>query len=314
MNKYRTYFLLALPILFSTSSALAAERYDIDTVHSSVNFKVKHLFSYVSGRFDDVHGTIIGDPAKPEETQVQVEIKTASVDTKEEKRDNHLRSSEFFDAAQFPVITFVSRKVNRTGEDSAFVTGDLTMHGVTKEVILQMTFLGKGKGLEGRLHTGWEGKTALKRSDFGLTWSKAVEGTQVVSDDINIDLQIDAVEPQAVPESELAAQAVPAPAAPTEAVPVPGLPLPVAPPVAPAPADALPVPVLPPVPAAPSALPVPVIPPAIEPLAPPTAPVVPAPLPPPPALAPETPQAPPAPATPPPAPAEAPVAPAPQVQ
>src|SRR4051794_29930071 len=97
--------LLALPFLLCVSTAFALERYDIDPVHSSVNFKVKHLFSFVNGRFDEVHGSITGDPAKPEEAQVQVEIKTASVDTHEQKRDDHLRSNAFFDADQFPTIT-----------------------------------------------------------------------------------------------------------------------------------------------------------------------------------------------------------------
>ncbi len=288
--------LLALPILFSVSSARALERYDIDPVHSSVNFKVKHLFSYVNGRFNDVHGSITGDPAKPEETQVQVEIKTASVDTHEQKRDDHLRSDAFFDAEQYPTISFVSKKVNRTGDDSAFVTGDLTMHGVTKEIIMEVKFLGKGKGLEGRMHTGWEGKTALKRSDYGLTWTKAVEGTAVVADDISISIELDAVEPK----NEIAEAAPAAPATVvTPPVPVPGLP-----PIAEPPPAVAPVAPLPPGSPAPALPPVPT---ETQPVSPAPPAAAPAPATPPPPPAPESapapggapaPAAPPAPATP----------------
>jgi polyisoprenoid-binding protein YceI len=282
--------LFALPILFSVSSARALERYDIDPVHSSVNFKVKHLFSYVNGRFNDVHGSITGDPAKPEETQVQVEIKTASIDTHEQKRDDHLRSDSFFDAEQYPTITFTSKKINRTGDESAFLTGDLTMHGVTKEIIMEVKFLGKGKGLEGRMHTGWEGKTALKRSDFGLTWTKAVEGTAVVSDDINISIELDAVEPKA----EAVAEAAPA-GAPASVVPAP--PAPGLPPIAEPPAGAPPI-TPPPIAPLPPGSPAPALPPTSAEPQPLTPPPAPAPATPPSAPAP-APDAAPAPATPP---------------
>src|SRR5215218_6967905 len=121
-------FLPLLSICVAIAPAQAAETYRIDPVHSSVGFKVKHLYSKVTGRFTDVQGVITGDPEKPEEARVNVEIKTASIDTGDQKRDKHLRSGDFFDAEQFPAMTFTSKKVNRTGEDTAFVTGDLTMH------------------------------------------------------------------------------------------------------------------------------------------------------------------------------------------
>jgi polyisoprenoid-binding protein YceI len=190
------------------------ETYAIDPVHSHVGFKVKHLFSNVTGRFNDFSGTIVGNPATPEEARVNVEIRVASIDTKDGKRDTHLRSEEFFNVEQFPTIQFVSKRVSRTGEETAFVIGDLTLRGVTKEVILQTKFLGRGKGMTGRIHTGWEARTALKRSDFGLTWGKAIEGTQLVGNDIEIELQIEAVEPK----NEAAAPAEP-PRPPERALP-----------------------------------------------------------------------------------------------
>lgn len=172
--------------------ASAAEKFEIDPVHSTIGFKVKHLFSYVTGRFNDVQGTITVDAAKPEDSAVEVKIATKSINTANEKRDTHLRSPDFFDAEKFPEMTFKSKKVVRTGEDTADVTGDFTLHGVTKEVVLKVKFLGKGKGMTGGLQTGWEAKTAIKRSDYGLTWSKIIEGTAVVGDEIEIELQIEA--------------------------------------------------------------------------------------------------------------------------
>jgi polyisoprenoid-binding protein YceI len=312
--------LLAISLAFAP--AQAAETYRIDPVHSSIGFKIKHLYSKVTGRFADVNGTIAGDPAKPEEAQVNVEIKTASIDTGDQKRDEHLRSSDFFDVELFPTMKFVSKKVNRTGEDTAFVIGDLTMHGVTKECILQVTFQGKGKDAKGAIRTGWEARTALKRSDFGLTWGKAVEGTQVVSDDVEIELNIEAVDETGIPSSQLTSTGVPTPG------PAAGIP-PVAPPAtgepsavsAPA-AVQVPLPFvfltpeqkaeMPPAPEATVSAPVPVPAPTAEspapaPTTPPVAPAAPAVIPPPVPPVQIAPQvAPPAPA---PAPAAAPVAP-----
>ncbi len=183
-----TFAVLALTL----AHASAGEKFAIDPVHSTIGFKVKHLFSYVTGRFDAVAGTIDVDPAKPENSTVEVKIETKSVNTANEKRDTHLRSPDFFDVEKFADMTFKSKKVTRTGDDTADVTGDFTLHGVTKEVTLKAKFLGKGKGMTGGLQTGWEAKTTLKRSDFGLVWNKVIEGTSVVGDDIEIDLLIEA--------------------------------------------------------------------------------------------------------------------------
>ena len=187
-----TLRIFAATFALTLAQASAAEKFEIDPVHSTVGFKVKHLFSYVTGRFNDVQGTITADAAKPEDSAVEVKIATKSINTANEKRDTHLRSPDFFDAEKFPEMTFKSKKVVRTGEDTADVTGDFTLHGVTKEVVLKVKFLGKGKGMTGGLQTGWEAKTTIKRSDYGLTWSKIIEGTAVVGDEIEIELQIEA--------------------------------------------------------------------------------------------------------------------------
>jgi polyisoprenoid-binding protein YceI len=179
-------------LALTLAHASAAEKFEIDPVHSTIGFKVKHLFSYVTGRFNEVQGTISADAAKPEDSSVEVKIATKSVNTSNEKRDTHLRSPDFFDVEKFPDMTFKSKKVARTGDDTADVTGDFTLHGVTKEVVLKVKFLGKGKGMTGGLQTGWEAKTTIKRSEYGLVWNKVIEGTSVVGDDVEITLEIEA--------------------------------------------------------------------------------------------------------------------------
>ena len=177
-------FLLAQPAL--------ADVYVIDKVHSTMGFQVRHLFSQVPGKFDDFSGQVQFNEADPANSSVEVKIKAASIDTGNEQRDKDLRSPNFFNAAKYPEITFKSKSVKKTGDNTADITGDLTMHGVTKEVVLKAELLGKGAGMQGKTVSGWEATTALKRSDFGISWNKAVEGTQIVGDDVRIDLRVEA--------------------------------------------------------------------------------------------------------------------------
>jgi polyisoprenoid-binding protein YceI len=169
-----------------------AEVYNIDPVHSSIGFRVRHLFSKVPGTFSKVKGTINLNEQNPEKSSVEATIETASINTANDKRDNHLKSGEFFGVKTYPDMHFKSKSATKTGENTGEIVGDLTLHGVTKEVTLHVTFLGKGKGMDGNINTGWEATTAIKRSEFGLTWSKAVEGVAVVADDVEIILQISA--------------------------------------------------------------------------------------------------------------------------
>ncbi|MEA3207102.1 MAG: hypothetical protein QOE70_159 [Chthoniobacter sp.] len=187
-----TFLLCSALFLVGASAFAGTETYKIDPVHSTIGFKIRHFFSKVGGRFNEVAGTIQGDPAKPDDAQVSVTIQTKSIDTAEAKRDTHLRSPDFFDVEKFPAMTFVSKKVTRTGDNTADVTGDLTLHGVTKDVTLKVTFLGKGKTMNEAITTGWEATTKIKRSEFGLTWNKVVEGTSAVGDDVEIELQVEA--------------------------------------------------------------------------------------------------------------------------
>ncbi len=156
--------------LLATAAVLSAqaETYTIDPVHSSVNFSLRHLVSKFSSSFTKVSGTINYDAAKPEASTVEATIAIDSVATANEKRDGHLKSGDFFDAAKYPTASFKSKSWKKTGENTFDVTGDLTIKEVTKEVVLKTTLVGTGPGMGGATLTGWEATTTIKRSDFGI--------------------------------------------------------------------------------------------------------------------------------------------------
>jgi polyisoprenoid-binding protein YceI len=184
--------LAPLLVLLIAHSALAADTYVFDKLHSTIGFQIRHLFSKVPGKFADFAGQIQLDEANPEQSSVEVTIKTASIDTGVKMRDDDLRSPKFFDVKKFPEITYKSTAVKKTGENTFDVTGNLAIHGVTKEVVLKVELLGKGAGPKGSTLSGWDASTALKRSDFGLTWNQVIEGTQMVGDDVQIELHVEA--------------------------------------------------------------------------------------------------------------------------
>jgi polyisoprenoid-binding protein YceI len=174
------------------ASPVAADTFVIDPVHSEASFQVRHVVTKVRGRFTDFTGTIVGDPAKPEAATVEFTVKTASIDTAQAKRDGHLRSADFFDAEKFPEITFKSTKIKATGKDKYDVTGNLTMHGVTKPVTLQVTNLGSG-GTGKDEKFGFEATTTLNRKDFGIIWNKALDtGGFMLGDDVVVTVNIEA--------------------------------------------------------------------------------------------------------------------------
>jgi polyisoprenoid-binding protein YceI len=185
-------FLASVSAFVLSQSAFSADTYVFDKNHCTMGFQVRHMFSKVPGKFDDFAGKIQFDEANPQNSSVEVTIKTASIDTGVDMRDKQLRSPDLFDVEKYPEITFKSKSVKQTGEDTAEVTGDLNMHGVTKEVILNVELLGKGAGDKGKYLSGWEATTKIKRSDYGLTWNKMIEGTQMVGDDVDIDLRVEA--------------------------------------------------------------------------------------------------------------------------
>lgn len=194
MRKLVSASLLALSLAFATAASAAPATWTIDQNHSEVGFSIRHFFSKVPGNFGKFQGAIVYDPQKPEVSSVKVEIDPSSINTQNEKRDNHLRSEDFFDVAKFPTLTFVSTKVAASGDNKLKVDGNLTMHGVTKPVTLFVTFLGAGPSMNGEQRSGFEAITTLNRKDFGILWNKTLDqGGTMLGDDVDIHLNVEGV-------------------------------------------------------------------------------------------------------------------------
>ena len=170
--------------------------YQIDPAHSSAQFKVRHLMiANVKGEFDKVSGTVNFDPANPSASTVEATVDVASVSTREEQRDAHLKSPDFFDVEKFPTITFKSKKVTATGADRFTVVGDLTIHGVTKEVSLQVEELTEeAKDPWGNMRRGASAKTRINRKDFGMHFNMALEtGGIMVGEEVDLTIDVELI-------------------------------------------------------------------------------------------------------------------------
>ena len=181
--------------LSAFSRAMAADTYQVDPVNSSVGFSVKHLtVSTVTGEFRDFSGTIQFDPLDPAAFVAGVDIKVASIDTRQPKRDEHLRSKDFFDAEKFLAITFKSKKLTEVKDVNSYtLTGDLTMHGVTKEISIPVVISGPVKSPMGKEVIGLSAETTINRQDFGVSWNKALDsGGYVVGDEVRVLVNIEA--------------------------------------------------------------------------------------------------------------------------
>lgn len=166
----KTFTALTLGAALFAGQAMAAD-YVIDKPgqHAFVNFKISHLgFSWIYGTFKDFDGTFSFDAAKPEASKINVTLKTASVDTNHAERDKHLRSGDFLNVDKHPTATFASTGVKSTGQGTADITGNLTLNGVTKPVVIAAKFLGEGKDPWGGYRAGFEGATNIKMKDFGI--------------------------------------------------------------------------------------------------------------------------------------------------
>jgi len=172
----------------------AAGTYGLDASHSQVGFAVRHVMvSKTRGRFSDFAGTVeIGE--NPLESSVAVTIQTASIDTRDEQRDGHLRSGDFFDAEAWPTMTYQSRSVRQVGDGRYVVEGDLTIKGVTKPVPLELTFEGGATDPWGGVRIGFSAKAEIDREAFGLTWNQALEtGGVLVGKKVSIEIEAEAV-------------------------------------------------------------------------------------------------------------------------
>jgi len=186
--KYIALLALLLPTLsFATD-------YEIDPAHTTVGFKVRHLVSKTTGRFEKFKGSFTYDAKNAKAWKAETTIEATSINTEEPKRDKHLRSPDFFDVKKYPTITFKSTGVKDVDGNNATLMGDLTIHGVTKPVALKVEVGGEEKDPWGTQRAGFTATGKINRKDFGLTWNKAVEaGGFLVGDDVDLVLEVEGI-------------------------------------------------------------------------------------------------------------------------
>jgi len=195
----RRFHILAVAAAVALLSAAApsvwaqAVQYEIDPVHSSAQFSVRHLMvSNVRGEFAKVTGTVVYDPKNLKASSVEAVIDATTINTHEPKRDAHLKSPDFFDVAKYPTLTFKSKKLQEAGKGKLRVTGDLTIHGATREVVLEVEGPSPEVRIGKNVKSGASASTTISRKDFGLTWNRALEaGGWVVGDEVKITLEIE---------------------------------------------------------------------------------------------------------------------------
>lgn len=175
--------------------------WNIDASHTRANFSVRHMMiSNVHGQFDDISGTVEFNEADPAQSSLNVKIGVASINTRDEKRDGHLKSPDFFDVANHPYLTFESTKVEKASENTGRVTGNLTIRGVSKPVVLDVEYNGQAKSPWGTTSAGFTATAKINRKDWGLNWNVALEtGGVLVGDEVKITIETEIVkQPEAV--------------------------------------------------------------------------------------------------------------------
>ena len=179
----------ALSAFTITPTAVQAADYVVDAsgAHASINFRLKHLgYSWLTGRFDTFSGAFSFDATKPDASKINIEIDTASVNSNHGKRDNHIRSSDFLSVDDFPKATFNSTSMKVTGDNTGEVTGDLTLHGVTKPITIDVTFIGEGKDPWGGYRAGFAGTTSFAMADFGIDYDLG-PASRIVELDLHVE-------------------------------------------------------------------------------------------------------------------------------
>ena len=185
---------------------MAAEHWNIDPAHSNVEFSVRHLMiSTVKGRFSEFTGVVVADASDLSDFALDVTIQTASIDTRQPDRDTHLKSADFFDVAKYPTIVFKGSHITGDHMSEFELHGNLTMHGVTKPIYLEVTAEGQGKDPWGNERLGYSAKGKIDRRDFGLTWNQALEaGGVAVGHEVKISIDLELVK-AAAPQPAAAA-------------------------------------------------------------------------------------------------------------
>ncbi len=178
--------------LFQASDSFAKD-FKIDSVHSNVRFTVRHLVSKLSGEFKEVNGNISFDPKRPEKSVIRATVPVNSISTKDKKRDEHLRSPDFFSEKEFPTLSFASTHVEKDGDKQYKMMGELTLHGVKKPVLFNVEYLGESKDFQGNTVVGFSAVATINRKDFGMTWNKTLDsGGVVISDEVTINVDVEA--------------------------------------------------------------------------------------------------------------------------
>lgn len=191
MRIVKTLSLLAFAVAFALQSSAGAAEYTLDPDHTSVNFKIRHLLSWVNGSFKSFEGSFVYEAGKPETWTVKATAQADSIDTSVAARDKHLKSKDFFEVETYPTLTFESTKVTDVTEKGFKLEGNLTLHGVTKPVVFDVETLGEVKDPWGNELAGFTATTTVNRKDFGLTWNKAVEtGQLLVGEEVVITLEV----------------------------------------------------------------------------------------------------------------------------
>jgi polyisoprenoid-binding protein YceI len=185
--------LLAVCLATLSATAKAGDSFKIEPSHSTIAFRVGHMLGAAKGKFTKFNGTIEVDREHPEQSSVNVTIQAASINTAIVKRDDHLRSPEFFNVEKFPEITFKSRGVKKTGAATGDIMGDLTMHGVTRPVTLHVQLQGDPQAAMKSQTSHWRVTTApIRRSQFGLVFSRSAETVSGIADEVSVDIEIEA--------------------------------------------------------------------------------------------------------------------------
>ncbi len=180
--------------LFLWVPLASATTYKIDPDHSTVSFKIRHLFSNVQGTFDQFGGEFEFVPDHPEQWKANATIQAATINTHVEKRDQHLRSADFFDAEKYPTITFKSTEITDATATGAKLHGILSLHGIEKPVVLDLIVHGEGKDPWGNVRSGFTATTRLNRKDFGLNWNQVLEtGQLLVGEDVDVILEVEGI-------------------------------------------------------------------------------------------------------------------------